>query len=101
VGTKYYKFGPTPSVPAGEWYVLESASLSSDRTQFSFTITDNGVGDSNPADGFLTDPGGPGVPAAAATPISIPTLTEWGMILLSSLMLLVGLARVLRPQRIA
>jgi hypothetical protein len=98
VGTKYYKFGPTQSAPAGEWYVLESASLSSDRTRFSFTITDNGVGDSNPAEGFITDPGGPGVPAAAAAVASIPTLSEWAMIMLSGLLALFGLARVRRTQ---
>ena len=62
------------------------------------TITDNGVGDSNPTDGFLTDPGGPGVPAGAAAPTSIPTLSEWGMILLSGLLALFGMTRVRRAQ---
>jgi acetyl-CoA acetyltransferase len=36
--------------------------------------------------GFITDPGGPGVSAAA----SIPRLSEWGLILLASLLGLLG-----------
>jgi len=95
VGTKYYKFGPTSRAPAGEWYELTSASPSSDRTQFTFTITDNGVGDSNPAVGFITDPGGPGF-ASVGEATSIPTLSEWGMILLSGLLAVFGLRQVRR-----
>ena len=89
------QFGPTSRAPAGEWYELTSASLSSDRTQFTFTITDNGVGDSNPAVGFITDPGGPGF-ASVGEATSIPTLSEWGMILLSGLLAVFGSRQVRR-----
>ncbi len=94
-GTKYYKYGPTPDNPADHWYVLSSAVLSPDRTQFTFSITDNDVGDSNPALGVITDPGGPGVADASAV-ATIPTLSEWGMILLSGLLALFGVGQLRR-----
>jgi hypothetical protein len=98
-GTQYYKYGPEfggSAVP--HWYVLPGAVVSGN--QITFSITDNGLGDSNPAAGFITDPGGPGVPDAPAggpgVPggsgvTSVPTLSEWGVILLSLLMAAVGL----------
>lgn len=90
-GTQYYKYGPEfggSAVP--HWYVLPGAVVSGN--QITFSITDNGQGDSNPAAGFITDPSGPGVPAAASGGVSsVPTLSEWGMILLSLLMAAVGL----------
>jgi hypothetical protein len=48
-----------------------------------YTITDNGAGDSNPAAGVITDPFGPVIDMEVA---QIPTLSEWAMILLVSLM---------------
>jgi hypothetical protein len=88
-GTRYYKFGPefgASQIP--HWYVLAGAVVNGN--QISLTITDNGAGDSNPAAGFITDPGGPGVlDGSAAT--AIPTLSEWGLITLSGLLSLVTL----------
>jgi len=95
VGTKYYKYGPTTDNPANHWYVLESAVLSSDRTQFTFSITDNGIGDSNPLVGFITDPGAAGI-ASVSEATSIPTLSEWGMILMSGLLSLFGVGQLRR-----
>ena len=51
--------------------------------------------DSNPADGIITDPSGYAVFAAAAAN-SIPTLSEWGMMLMSGLLMLLGMARLRR-----
>lgn len=52
-----------------------------------FTLIDGGAGDADGAvNSSITDPGGIGVPGAAG----IPTLSEWGMILLSGLLALVG-----------
>jgi hypothetical protein len=83
--TKYYKYGPEfGGSQEPHWYILENAVISGN--QITLSITDNGVGDSNPSNGFITDPGGPGVSAAA----SIPTLSEWGLILLASLLGLLG-----------
>jgi hypothetical protein len=46
----------------------------------------------------ITDPGGPGVPATAAAVASIPTLSEWGMIVMSGLLMLFGMARLRKIQ---
>ncbi len=43
------------------------------------TITDGGAGDTNPAAGEISDPSGPAFGGGAT---SIPTLSEWGLILL-------------------
>ena len=52
------------------------------------TITDGGAGDTNPNPGQISDPSGP---AFAGGPTSIPTLSEWGLILLGlSLLAVVG-----------
>ncbi|WP_338799106.1 IPTL-CTERM sorting domain-containing protein [Acidovorax sp. DW039] len=60
-----------------------------------YTITDNGVGDSNPAPGAIADPFAPLLlvsgPSGAA---SIPTLSEWGMIVLSLLAAATGAVRL-------
>jgi hypothetical protein len=91
--TKYYKYGPefggdqTP-----HWYELTSAVVNGN--QITFSITDRGAGDSDPRDGFISDPGGPGVPSVNAA--SIPTLSEWGMILLASMLGMIGLGQVRR-----
>jgi hypothetical protein len=92
--TRYYKYGPefggdqTP-----HWYELPGAQVINGN-QITFSITDNGQGDSNLSNGFITDPGGPGVPSVNAA--SIPTLSEWGMILMAGLMGLAGLVQARR-----
>jgi uncharacterized repeat protein (TIGR01451 family) len=60
-----------------------------------FSLTDNGTGDSNPAQGVIDDPSGIGVMAAAA-PASIPALSGWGAIALSGLMLFAALGMLRR-----
>ncbi|MCE1191325.1 MAG: IPTL-CTERM sorting domain-containing protein [Acidovorax sp.] len=87
-GAKYYKYGPEfggSSTP--HWYALPGAVVSGN--QVTFSITDNGVGDSNPAAGYITDPGGVGVPLAGA--VGIPALSEWALMLLAGLMATLGL----------
>jgi len=51
-----------------------------------FVLTDNGLGDSDPAAGKIHDPSGLGIMAVAA----VPTLTDWGAMLLSAALLLLG-----------
>lgn len=91
-GTRYYKFGPEfGASQTPHWYVLPGAVVSGN--QISFSITDNGAGDSNPVAGFITDPGGPGLlDGSAAT--AIPTLSEWGLILLAGLLALFAMAKL-------
>ena len=59
-----------------------------------FTLTDGGAGDADGlVDGNIHDPSGVGVSAA---PASIPTLSEWGLILLTSLMAMFGIKQTRR-----
>ncbi|WP_346288678.1 IPTL-CTERM sorting domain-containing protein [Zoogloea sp.] len=55
----------------------------------SFSLTDNGPGDSNPAAGVIDDPSGIGV-APARVPAAVPTLSEWGALALSALVALLA-----------
>lgn len=69
------------------------------RTTVTYTITDNGPGDTNPAVGVIADPL---VPVLAAAPAggaaAIPTLSEWGVILMSALLAMFGLRRMRRQR---
>lgn len=80
-GAAFGKFGPTQDQPAtAHWYHLP-ASVSSN--QLTVTLTDGGAGDSDLAvNGQFTDPGGPVIGASAA----IPTLAEWSMVLMVTLL---------------
>lgn len=79
-GTKYLKYGPTSDNPTPHWYEFP---VTINGNQITLTITDNGAGDSNPAPGVITDPGGP---ITLATLAPVPTLSEWMLALLSTLM---------------
>ena len=92
---KYYKYGPEfGGSQTPHWYALPNVAISGN--QISFDITDNGVGDSNSALGIITDPGALAIPADLAGVTNVPTLSEWGVILLSSLLALMGIAQVRR-----
>ncbi|MDZ7583788.1 MAG: IPTL-CTERM sorting domain-containing protein [Thiobacillus sp.] len=82
-GTVYWKYGPTPTDGSYHWYQLPAVIAGNTAT---FSITDGGLGDDDlTADGTIVDQGGPGVPGGAA---SIPTLSEWALLML--LLLLAG-----------
>jgi len=90
-GTQYWKYGPTPTNPAPHWYVLPATITSNTVT---FTITDGQLGDDDlAANGAIVDQGGPGTPASA---VAVPTLSEWAMLLLASLVMLAGMGAVRR-----
>ncbi len=98
-GTVYWKYGKTPSSSTPAWYQFTGAVISSDRLSITLTLTDGLLGDSDATtNGVIVDPGGPAAPAApvvaATTPV--PTLSEWGLMLLASLMLMAGLVQVRR-----
>ncbi len=91
-GTMIYKYGPqTPGALTSSWFLLTGATLSADRRTITYTVTDNGVGDSDPAVGVITDPVVPLVPFGGGGAASIPTLNEYGLMLLAGLMGMLGI----------
>ena len=104
-GAVYLKYGPSPeglnctgnACRQAHWYALPGAEFSPDRMSVRLLLTDGGAGDSDGAlNGQITDPGMPALLAAPASgnAQAIPTLGEWGALLLAALLGLVGLRRV-------
>ncbi|MGB4059390.1 MAG: IPTL-CTERM sorting domain-containing protein [Burkholderiaceae bacterium] len=84
-GTQFYKYGPATAGAPSSWY-MHPATIAGNT--ITYTVTDGGVGDSNPTAGQITDPGGPGLPGGAGGVAGVPTLGEWAMALLGALMAL-------------
>jgi len=101
-GTVYWKYGPTASEPAPHWYPYDAskAVISPDRMSITLTLTDNADGDdAYTTDSVIEDPGAPASPADAPTvAASIPTLSDWALIILSALLGL-GFMVVMSRQR--
>lgn len=102
-GMTYRKYGPTTpgDVATMGWYTLPGVTFGTATVggqavaTATFTLNDNQLGDDTGNDGVIVDQGGPGNGQSAA---AIPTLSQWGMILLSSL-LAIGTVLTLRRQR--
>lgn len=95
-GAVYMKYGKTAANQTDHWYELPAsrAVFSQDRMSVTLTLTDGGAGDNDLlANGTIVDPGGP---ALVAAPAAIPTLSEWAMILMASLMGLFAFTRIRR-----
>lgn len=83
-GTVYYKFGPTLGNATPHWYVYPHAVINGNTVVL--TLTDGQDGDNDlTANSHIHDPGGPAVLVAAAAE-GIPTLSEWGLLILCALM---------------
>ena len=90
-GTRFIKFGPSgPGADTYTWFEWKNAQIAGDT--ISFTITDNGAGDTNPIEGVIADPGGPALLAAAlpAQAAPVPTLSTAALALLAGLTALLG-----------
>ncbi len=76
----------------GAWQNIASeiGHVGTVKTWVKIILTDNGIYDEDDANCIITDGSGPG--RDAASPSSIPTMTEWGMIILSLMMVLTGIA---------
>ena len=106
-GAVYLKYGPSPeglnctgaACRQAHWYALPGAQFSPDRRSVRLLLTDGGAGDSDGVlDGHITDPGLPallGAPAPGSAQ-AIPTLSEWGLLLLTLLTALVAVPGVRR-----
>ncbi len=85
-GAAWWKYGRTAANPTPHWYRYSGAVLSDNTV--TLTLTDGGQGDDDlTVNSTIVDPGGVGVSAAVT---AIPTLSAWGMALLSALLGLVG-----------
>jgi len=84
-GTVYEKYGPTPGNAVPHWYTLPAVI---NANTVILTITDGGLGDDDLlANGSIVDQGGPAIPVGA-----IPTLSEYGLLLLVGMMGILGIA---------
>jgi hypothetical protein len=95
-GAVYIKYGKTAANQTDHWYQLDAsrAVFASDRMSVTLTLTDGGAGDHDLlANGTIVDPGGP---ALVPAPTAVPTLSEWAMIFLASLMGMFAFARIRR-----
>jgi hypothetical protein len=95
-GAVYMKYGKTAANQTDHWYQLDAsrAVFASDRMSVTLTLTDGGAGDHDLlANGTIVDPGGP---ALVPAPTAVPTLSEWAMIFLASLMGMFAFARIRR-----
>ena len=86
-GAQYWKHGPRPGQAAG-WYAYRRATVGGNTV--ALTLTDGALGDDDldATNGRIVDAG---APAMAGGPAAIPTLSQWGMLLLSGLMAVLGL----------
>lgn len=89
-GVQLQKYGPQVFMGPNGLFTPTGASISGDRLTASYQVVDNGEGDSNATLGAIRDPFAPMLAPASAE--SIPTLSEWGLLLLSGLMALAALA---------
>jgi uncharacterized repeat protein (TIGR02543 family) len=84
--TKFYK------LIGGNWVDWTSrATFGANTVQY--TVQDNQEGDSDSTPGVITDPVALAAPAALT---SIPTLSEWGLMLLAGVMLMLGMRQASR-----
>ncbi len=94
-GVRFMKFGPPSFGAPDEWMDWTSqVQLSADRKTATYSVLDNGAGDSDPRVGLIADPIIPaGLTAPGPSPEaakSIPTLGEWALALLAALLGLLG-----------
>lgn len=91
-GVRFMKFGPRVAGEPASWFELTATevNLSSDRKTVAYYVKDNQAGDSNPALGRIDDPFAPVLLplVAPGSTAAIPTLSDFGQILLSALLVL-------------
>lgn len=86
-GIQFWKYGPaTAGAAQSTWFQLNGATLSADGKTVTYTIADNGMGDSDPAQGSIRDPFAPVAGPAMSDPASIPVDAPWALALLTAML---------------
>lgn len=99
-GVQFWKYGPaTVGATSSTWFPLAGVTLSADRKTVSYTITDNGVGDSDPVAGAIRDPFALVAGPVMSDPASIPVDAPWALGLLSTVLGALGWRRQRRLAR--
>ncbi|ROR49210.1 putative secreted protein (IPTL-CTERM system target) [Diaphorobacter nitroreducens] len=99
-GVQFWKYGPaTVGATSSTWFPLAGVTLSVDRKTVSYTITDNGVGDSDPVAGAIRDPFALVAGPVVSDPASIPVDAPWALGLLSAALGALGWRRQRRLAR--
>lgn len=97
-GIQFWKYGPpTPAVggavAAFTWFQLGGATLSADRLTVTYTVTDNGAGDSDATLGRISDPFALAAGPVGAGAVAIPVDALWALGLLSAVLGFLGWRR--------
>ena len=87
-GVNFWKYGPATPGAASSWFLWSGATVSGDRRSVSYTVVDNGVGDSDPAVGVVRDPFAPLLGGVGA--VGIPVDAPWALALLSAMLGWIG-----------
>ena len=102
-GFTYRKYGPTPADwGTSLWYTMPGVTLGTEVIggatvpYAEFDLIESELGDDTNGDSTIFDQGGP---AQQVGPTSIPTLNEWGMIILSLLMAVSAFIVIQRRQQ--
>ena len=101
---QFWKYGPATAavggvVAASTWFQFGGVTLSGDRKTVTYSITDNGVGDSDAAVGSISDPFAPVVGPVASDAVGIPVDAPWALGLLSAMLGFMGWRRQQRLAR--
>ncbi|MBZ4192704.1 MAG: Ig-like domain repeat protein, partial [Candidatus Contendobacter sp.] len=76
-GTQVWKYGPTIADPTTHWYVMDGVIIAGNTLTYS--VRDGGLGDDDLlANGRITDPAGPGIPALTLNG-TLPTTGQVGV----------------------
>lgn len=93
-GLALQKFGPPATGQTARWFTPSVLALSNSDHTVTYQVTDNGEGDNDTAVGDIADPFAPML--LAPDGVGIPTLSEWGLLLMSLLAAALGMVAVRR-----
>lgn len=97
-GLSVRKYGPFGSPAQAGWFIPANLAVSSGGSGdvVTYTVTDNGDGDSDPTPGVISDPMAPLLLGAGPGPSggaqSIPSLSQWALLMLSALLGVAGMS---------